>query len=642
MRPAIETLLSLFRNCDEECEEFGEYYTDNWNNCVDRWAICQRRDLQTLGNITNNRVERFYLAVKASLRAGGKSSSRHHLAESMEIVLKLVSTTNHSTKFMESLLLKKQFELARSERYETEILEAVEPMDIQVRHVRTQRLYAVTGHADVGFSCDCYISCSFGIACRHIISARRSLNARPFDLKDFLPRWMRTNAGNETLNDLLVSDEQIEDAEEGVMDEDMEDYVTDIGETATRKTQAEPRRLRSATVRFKGAAELFTEFSSLLSTFPAARYLGATKQLGVAFSLLDQGHTIVMKQGPGDVVARNVGVQVCLDKDQGFVGPVSPLPTSNEEPVDVDETEMDQNVTPFSILATGRERGRPRLAQKGQTFYNNVTSQQTTPDGVDIASQISKISKSLSCGDGTRGGPGQKAVKPAGGMLQWRPRSVSPQDDFWMTVATVRNNMPAEIRLTKYDERSLSDIGTFLSVEAAQVFMHYLWTASKGTICGLEDPALLTQCRDDGVEINNIRASLKRKSVVLQILFDGVNHFLTLHVDKSGIATVYDFVGKTPSANVVEQLRLILGNGYNVLMPSIRLKRWVPTTVSAKRLQMPPISPTESADTRPQNTTTVQLAEWQRKIIIGGTLILLLLENFLFHYSAFMYVKSAQ
>ncbi|OQV14453.1 hypothetical protein BV898_11295 [Hypsibius exemplaris] len=165
----------LLAFCDEECEEFAEYYTDNWSNCVDRWAICHRIDLQTLGNNTNNRVERFYLAVKASLRVGGKSSSRHHLAESIEIVLKLVSTTNHSTKFMDYVHFNKR---------------------LHVLH--------------------CVSTYSFQLAV---------VNARPFDLKDFLPRGCETNAGNETLNDLLVSDEQIEDAEEGVRTSKLYDSV---------------------------------------------------------------------------------------------------------------------------------------------------------------------------------------------------------------------------------------------------------------------------------------------------------------------------------------------------------------------------------------------------------------------------------
>lgn len=58
---AFETL----RECN--CDEFFRYFVDNWNNCKMLWYLAFRKDLLTLGNHTNNRIENFNRQLKRML-----------------------------------------------------------------------------------------------------------------------------------------------------------------------------------------------------------------------------------------------------------------------------------------------------------------------------------------------------------------------------------------------------------------------------------------------------------------------------------------------------------------------------------------------------------------------------------------------
>ena len=38
---------------------FIDYFNANWNNCTEKWASFHRQKLPTMGNNTNNRIEKF-------------------------------------------------------------------------------------------------------------------------------------------------------------------------------------------------------------------------------------------------------------------------------------------------------------------------------------------------------------------------------------------------------------------------------------------------------------------------------------------------------------------------------------------------------------------------------------------------------
>jgi hypothetical protein len=45
-----------------------EQFLKNWDACKDMWAACYRKGLPTLGDNTNNRIERLFWTLKQSIR----------------------------------------------------------------------------------------------------------------------------------------------------------------------------------------------------------------------------------------------------------------------------------------------------------------------------------------------------------------------------------------------------------------------------------------------------------------------------------------------------------------------------------------------------------------------------------------------
>ena len=65
----------LQKSASQLNNELHEYLEQNWKLYGHRWAICQRLGLPTLGNNTNNRMERFNRTFKEVLK---KEVTRSH------------------------------------------------------------------------------------------------------------------------------------------------------------------------------------------------------------------------------------------------------------------------------------------------------------------------------------------------------------------------------------------------------------------------------------------------------------------------------------------------------------------------------------------------------------------------------------
>lgn len=306
-----------------------------------------------------------------------------------------------------------------------------------------------------------------------------------FDVNDFLPRWRRANLGTEGMVDLFLTDELMVNAENGVMDEDMEGDV-ETGEILLEtQTNVEIKRLRKVTSRFRDATELMSKFSSLLITFSPARY-----------QEMVSGHHLL------------------------------------------------------------------------------------------------------------------------------RARDVSSQDRFWITIQTTRDGIPAEIQMTQFDKSALANLHQYLSVEAAQAFMHYLPDAGRSEVHELKDPALIAQRCGSGQEISRLLRYLEQKLPTVQILYDGVDHFSTLIVDKHELATLFDSLGKSPSASLPGQLQLLLGTVHMVSMPAIDAQHLGTNNClcNAAVIATDFKFGREEFD-EAQYAAGEELREWFRKIVVGETRI---------------------
>ena len=99
--------------------------------------------------------------------------------------------------------------------------------------------------------------------------------------------------------------------------------------------------------------------------------------------------------------------------------------------------------------------------------------------------------------------------------------------------------------------------------------MHRIREASGSNIGGLQDPVFLSHGTENSTELTSIRRSIQQKHLVIQILFDGVNHFVTLVVLEDGTATLFDSLGTKVSDSLQVQLRSIFGSGKRISIPAI-------------------------------------------------------------------------
>lgn len=52
-------------------------YEKNWDSMIERWCFYHKTELQTLRNLTTNRMERFFHTLKAAIRGGGRKRSQN-------------------------------------------------------------------------------------------------------------------------------------------------------------------------------------------------------------------------------------------------------------------------------------------------------------------------------------------------------------------------------------------------------------------------------------------------------------------------------------------------------------------------------------------------------------------------------------
>ena len=94
-----------------------------------------------------------------------------------------------------------------------------------------------------------------------------------------------------------------------------------------------------------------------------------------------------------------------------------------------------------------------------------------------------------------------------------------------------------------------------------------------GKVNGLQDPATLALGHDNTTDIQALRQQVKEKRLLVQILHDGANHFVSLVMLEDGIASVYDSAGKKVSNDLMRQLRSIFGEEKRIHSTSVSTDR---------------------------------------------------------------------
>ncbi len=235
----------LFSFCSDL---FAKYYRSNWGNIVELWCFAFRIGLQTLGNNTTNRIERFFLTIKTSLKSSGHSiSKRFHLSECIELIMDTVNTKKNSSHYFEFVntvkvlklhefplpeianevgkcltlfaakVVRAQCQLLVKETYKvTQVLGSW-----KVENIQSQRSFDVEIGPNDSLSCTCYTNCSFGIPCRHIMKVREQNGQSCFNQVDVLPKWLRNSSKVNSEFDFYQP--LVAAAEKGIPDEEILD-----------------------------------------------------------------------------------------------------------------------------------------------------------------------------------------------------------------------------------------------------------------------------------------------------------------------------------------------------------------------------------------------------------------------------------
>ena len=71
------------------------------------------------------------------------------------------------------------------------------------------------------------------------------------------------------------------------------------------------------------------------------------------------------------------------------------------------------------------------------------------------------------------------------------------------------------------------------------------------------------------MEAKALRLQSAEKRKLIQILFDGVNHFVALVMQEDGSTSLYDSAAKKVTDSLMRELRFIFGNGKQISVPPL-------------------------------------------------------------------------
>lgn len=78
------------------------YYEKSWGSMVERWTFCHRKDLPTLGDVTTDRIKRFFRMLKAAMRDGNRRQGRRmQLGASIRVLMAVVTYKTTIGNFMD-------------------------------------------------------------------------------------------------------------------------------------------------------------------------------------------------------------------------------------------------------------------------------------------------------------------------------------------------------------------------------------------------------------------------------------------------------------------------------------------------------------------------------------------------------------
>ena len=194
----------LYKELQQKDNEFVQYYNKNWHSCQSMWVIHFRKNLQTHGNNTNNKIESHNQKLKYYL------TKHMHLPESVSNLTLFIEEAftksayarynNLKTKIdyrntdkvlMQYLLLcnAKAFGIVNDEfgKYKNTKFEFNETQENYIIQYKSS-CHTVSKCEN---KCDCLVFLNFGLPCRHIFLCREKQNYDIYDELLVPNRWRK-------------------------------------------------------------------------------------------------------------------------------------------------------------------------------------------------------------------------------------------------------------------------------------------------------------------------------------------------------------------------------------------------------------------------------------------------------------------
>ena len=331
-----------------------------------------RPQVLTFGNITTNRVERFFLIVKNFMKNSTTTSlKRLHVDQTLMSLIEVLRFKTDSCSYNDYVnetktLIMHDFPLpsyastvgttytlyaatvikSHCQLFSDEILHSQQDRNNSwtVTNFAKNTEYIVHDY-DNKFECTCYVNSSFGIVCRHIMSIRQSTGVSLIQPSDTLLRWHRKKTVlDSSTNCIMVPRDLIIQAKTGVPDE----YLN----------EADTIRLcnRSNANRYKTLKETAADVVSIATQYGGTQYDSIQTCLT---TMVDQ-----MKNGICPTITTQFGGTVSITFPTWQTG--NTLFSPNE----LNHAEITTHkITPDFYIPSGiKPKGRPSQPKKHRKF----------------------------------------------------------------------------------------------------------------------------------------------------------------------------------------------------------------------------------------------------------------------------------
>ncbi len=200
-------------------DSFKTYFTDNWHSCKSLWCTADRKNLLTLGNNTNNRIENFNKQLKRIVKPS------MHLSESLRILIEMPFSRANDMGYKQyreigsridastslPAIISANLTILGTDLVATQYKKFIQHEEYatlrektnEVIVCRDNRQYTITNE---NRECSCSFFMNFRLPCWHIFFARSKQCLSLFDsnLESIIPlRWIKKELLN--VNEMFVN-----------------------------------------------------------------------------------------------------------------------------------------------------------------------------------------------------------------------------------------------------------------------------------------------------------------------------------------------------------------------------------------------------------------------------------------------------